>query len=72
MAPGSGKTHIVSALAERWLRREPTGIVTLLSAAEWIALAEQDRTTDPFTKPVRTTCYFLVQHLSVQVQRSST
>lgn len=45
---GSGKTHLVSALAERWLRCEPTGIVTHLSTADWNTLAAQDRMNDPF------------------------
>jgi chromosomal replication initiator protein len=32
--PGTGKTHLMSALAEQVIRREPTRVVTILSSAE--------------------------------------
>src|SRR5438876_588257 len=40
---GSGKTHLASALAGQWIRREPASVVTVLAAADWNALAGSDR-----------------------------
>src|SRR5437667_219101 len=39
---GSGKTHLVTALVERFLRRGTRKVVTHLQAGEWNALAERD------------------------------
>lgn len=66
--PGSGKTHLVSAVAERWLSRTPRGVLTVLAAADWNALAYRaSSATDDVFQDVRGSDFLIVedlQHLS--------
>ncbi len=57
---GSGKTHLASALADKWIRCEPTGVVTMLAAADWNALAAHE-------PPESDTVFYAVRHSDVFV-----
>jgi len=56
---GTGKTHLVSALAERFIRRSRTKVVTLLPPNEWNALVERGRDAgeDSFHAVPTATCW---------------
>src|SRR5438067_13217761 len=63
---GSGKSHLLSAVVDRFLSRGPRQVVTRLSVADWNSLAERDH--DAFETARRADLLAVedVQHVSAR------